>query len=368
MAGVVRASVLMVVATVLAPLVATFVVSILPIGVLFLLPTVFPTHGRRSGAHDQHVSVSGPALNMMLCFAAGSLIGDALLHLLLHGIFGDFPSVEVARKQALAAILGIVFFFAMDTSVRLASSKGRGGDADGDGDADADAYADPLGLPGTQKPTLLAPVGGAARRRARHAPAASPSTAPASACPSAVPASTSRSLPMISTGRATHSPERSHHSHHHNCGGLLSLVADAIHNFTDGLALAAAFATDLRLGATTTVAIFLHEIPHEIGDYAILIKSGYRHQRVILLQLGTAMAAFAGTIFGIAIHRGLVPGIGLVDEHAVLPFAAGGFLYIAMCTILPEVLSDQHTPRTLGSCLGQLAALVVGVALMAALD
>src|SRR5205814_9183640 len=64
----------------------------------------------------------------------------------------------------------------------------------------------------------------------------------------------------------------------------LNLIADATHNFTDGLAMAASFYTSPSIGATTTVAVFFHEIPHEIGDYAMLIQSGFTKRRAMLSQ------------------------------------------------------------------------------------
>jgi len=77
-------------------------------------------------------------------------------------------------------------------------------------------------------------------------------------------------------------------------GGLLNLIADTAHNFTDGMAIAASFTTSYQLGISTTVAVFFHEIPHEIGDFAILIQSGFSKRQAISAQVLTALGAFLG--------------------------------------------------------------------------
>eukprot|EP00808_Paulinella_micropora_P009661 g20610.t1 len=80
--------------------------------------------------------------------------------------------------------------------------------------------------------------------------------------------------------------------------GLLNLLADTTHNFTDGMAIAASFLAGPKVGLSTTLAVFIHEIPHEIGDYAILIQSGYTQTQAMKFQLVTALGAFLGCFFG----------------------------------------------------------------------
>lgn len=136
--------------------------------------------------------------------------------------------------------------------------------------------------------------------------------------------------------------------------GYLNLAADFTHNFTDGLAIGASYLAGNSIGIVTTITILLHEVPHEIGDFAILIKSGCSKKKAMLLQLVTAFGAFAGTLIAL---------LGTSGEAApwVLPFTAGGFIYIATVSVLPELLEES---TKLYQSLKEIAALLAGVGLM----
>lgn len=136
--------------------------------------------------------------------------------------------------------------------------------------------------------------------------------------------------------------------------GYLNLAADFTHNFTDGLAIGASYLAGNSVGVVTTITILLHEVPHEIGDFAILIKSGCSKKKAMLLQLITAFGAFAGTLIAL---------LGTSGEAApwVLPFTAGGFIYIATVSVLPELLEES---TKLNQSLKEIAALLAGVGLM----
>lgn len=137
--------------------------------------------------------------------------------------------------------------------------------------------------------------------------------------------------------------------------GILNLIADFLHNFTDGLAIGATFAAGQGMGMVTAITILLHEIPHEIGDYAILIQAGYRRKNAIALQLVTAVGALIGTAIGL--HYGTL-------EHAtkiILPVTAGGFIYIATVSVIPELL--ESTVSHLQSFI-EILFLLLGVSMM----
>lgn len=136
--------------------------------------------------------------------------------------------------------------------------------------------------------------------------------------------------------------------------GYLNLAADFTHNFTDGLAIGASYLAGNSVGVITTITILLHEVPHEIGDFAILIKSGCSKRKAMALQLLTAVGALSGTVIAL---------LGTNGEAApwVLPFTAGGFIYIATVSVLPELLEES---TKLGQSLKEIAALLAGVGLM----
>jgi zinc and cadmium transporter len=134
------------------------------------------------------------------------------------------------------------------------------------------------------------------------------------------------------------------HCHHRNdCGkhvffGQLSLVGDGIHNFIDGLLIAASFAADFRLGVATTIAVALHEIPQEVGDFGLLIYSGYKKTRAIILNYAIALTVILGGIVGYCFST----KAGVFIDLA-LPFTAGGFLYIAMSDLIPEIKKETRS-------------------------
>merc|ERR1712137_1512427 len=109
----------------------------------------------------------------------------------------------------------------------------------------------------------------------------------------------------------------------------LNLAADFAHNFTDGLAIGASFLAGQSIGVITTLTILLHEVPHEIGDFAILVQSGATKERAMMLQLVTAMGAMMGTVVG------LLLGGTFGAVSIILPFTAGGFIYIATVGVIP---------------------------------
>jgi zinc transporter 7 len=112
-----------------------------------------------------------------------------------------------------------------------------------------------------------------------------------------------------------------------------------------------------QLGISTTVAVFFHEIPHEIGDFAILIQSGFSKQQAIVAQVFTALGALLGTLFGLI--------FGATDENSqmvswIIPFTAGGFIYVATVNVLPELLAKSSFKLLMF----EFGAIITGVACM----
>jgi zinc transporter 7 len=137
--------------------------------------------------------------------------------------------------------------------------------------------------------------------------------------------------------------------------GYLNLAADFVHNLTDGLAIGASFLSGRSFGIVTTITILLHEIPHEIGDFAILLQSGCSRTKAMRLQLITVVGAFAGTCISL-----FAEGYGDAASSWILPFTAGGFLYIATVSVIPELLQNTN----LWQSIKEVLALVLAVLMM----
>ena len=141
--------------------------------------------------------------------------------------------------------------------------------------------------------------------------------------------------------------------------GMLILVGDAFHNFVDGVLIAAAFLTDLRLGVITTLAVMAHEIPQEVGDFMVLVKAGYGRGRALLLNLAVSLTSVAGGIVGYF----MLEGAQALVQYALL-LAASCFIYIAVADLIP----DMHRQNSAGEIGWQLGLMTVGIATIWAVE
>ncbi|XP_027766049.1 zinc transporter SLC39A7-like [Empidonax traillii] len=146
--------------------------------------------------------------------------------------------------------------------------------------------------------------------------------------------------------------------------GYLNLAADAAHNFTDGLALGAAFWGGPGRGVLTALTVLLHELPHELGDMALLLRAGCTKAQAMKLQLVTAVAALAGASCSLLAEGSSSSssgtGISSGISSGILPFTAGGFIYLGTVSVIPEILRNSGP----GPALRQLLALLAGLAMM----
>ncbi|KAM3727806.1 Zinc transporter zipt-7.2 [Dirofilaria immitis] len=139
----------------------------------------------------------------------------------------------------------------------------------------------------------------------------------------------------------------------------LNIAADFAHNFTDGLAIGASFLASTAIGVVTMITVLFHEIPHEIGDFAILVQSGFTKKKAMSVQLLTALGALTGCVLSLC----SADADRLSDSATsswVLPFTAGGFIYIATVTVIPELLENSSTWQTIK----EIIALLTGIMLM----
>lgn len=122
----------------------------------------------------------------------------------------------------------------------------------------------------------------------------------------------------------------------------MSLIGDAVHNFIDGLVIVSAFSVSVELGVVTAVAMAAHELPQELGDFGILIHGGFSRSKALAWNFISSLAAIAGTIVGYFLIDYSDKIVGFL-----LPFAAGGFIYIAMSDLVPELHKEPKISRSL---------------------
>ncbi|MGE5339236.1 MAG: ZIP family metal transporter [Gemmatimonadota bacterium] len=157
-----------------------------------------------------------------------------------------------------------------------------------------------------------------------------------------------------------HEGDAHHHQHGHDAnearrGGWPILIGDAFHNFGDGVVIAAAFLVDVHLGVTATLAVMAHEIPHEVGDFMILLNAGFAKRKAFVFNLISGLSAVAGGVIGFFVletTQGLLP-------YALL-LAAASFIYIALSDLLPEMMRRSSLRQSAPEVLLVLAGVVIG--------
>jgi zinc and cadmium transporter len=146
------------------------------------------------------------------------------------------------------------------------------------------------------------------------------------------------------------------HSHRHpHSLAIMNLVGDGFHNMIDGMIIGASYLLSVPIGIATTVAVVLHEVPQELGDFAVLIHSGLSKKKAILLNFMSALLAVLGAAIA------LVASSYITNINAILiPVTAGGFIYIAGTDLIPELHKSNETTISLLQLLG----LILGVGIM----
>ncbi|XP_050463175.1 protein catecholamines up [Cataglyphis hispanica] len=292
---------------------STVIISIAPFLILFFVPL---------DNTNQHESL----LKILLSFAAGGLLGDAFLHLIPHAMVPHsheetLPKSSIYEKSehpdehehahhkhdmsiGLCVLLGLIIFLIVEKAIRIIKG--------------AHAHSHVHHVPQEKNISLE-------KKEEKKD----------SSKVISKPCKTSESDIKIA--------------------GYLNLAADFLHNFTDGLAIGASYIAGNNIGYLTTVTILLHEIPHEIGDFAILVQSGVSKRKAMMLQLITAVGALLGTFVSL-----LTEGMGDLATKWILPFTAGGFIYIATVSVIPELLVASKPWQSVM----EISALLFGVCMM----
>jgi len=133
----------------------------------------------------------------------------------------------------------------------------------------------------------------------------------------------------------------------------LNLIGDGFHNFIDGMVIAVSFTLSVKLGIVTTIAIILHEIPQELGDFGVLVYGGFSKQKALFYNFISALTSMVGAIVGYFISdfaRGF--------SNFILPLTAGGFIYIATSDLIPEIHKESNVKRSTSAFIAFLLGII----------
>lgn len=157
--------------------------------------------------------------------------------------------------------------------------------------------------------------------------------------------------------REIHKKDSSHKKHPHTYA-IMNLYGDAFHNFIDGIIIATSYVISIPVGIATTIAVILHEIPQEIGDFGILLAGGFSKTKAIIFNLLVSATAIAGTITGFI----LINVNGLLSF--LLPFSAGTLIYIVAANLIPQLHTSAHEENSLRITILQTITMLIGIAVM----
>ncbi len=155
--------------------------------------------------------------------------------------------------------------------------------------------------------------------------------------------------------RHCHTPTSENHQHPF---ATMNLIGDSLHNFIDGMIIGISYLTNIGLGLATTLAIVLHEIPQEIGDFGVLIHAGFSIRKAIFFNFLSGLIAILGTIITLLLFSSIKNHI-----FYLLPIAAGGFLYIAGSDLIPEIKTECKPSRSFL----QFSLIIVGITIVSLL-
>lgn len=242
---------------------------------------------------------------MLVSYAIGAMLGAVFLEILPHA-FSVAGSVE---KISATLLLGLLLFFVLEKLVIWRHCHGD--------HCEVHAIHTEENCPATHEPAANTKYKVAAPQ------------------------------PSLNLHRHSHS-----HDHDHGRSGMMIMIGDTFHNFIDGILIAAAFMVDVKLGLVTAMAIIAHEIPQEVGDFLILLHSGYSKKQALVFNLVSSIATMVGGLmayFSLQYVQSLIP--------VILGLAASSLLYVAVADLIPGL----HKRTELKATISQVLLIALGV-------
>jgi len=265
-------------------------------------------------------------LHFLVALAVGTMCGDALFHLLPHAMMSPSLSSEndhiMPVLQAMVTFLAIAFFFLLEAVLRQLNSKSA-----------KNPTVDQTGQSSTKEEKLL---------------------------------NENENPEIVVTLDAERVPINHQHSHdsvhqHKDTLGSVTwmvIMGDGMHNLTDGLAIGAAFSGDNVAGFATALAVLCHELPHELGDFAVLLKAGMSVQKAVVYNIVSSVLSFTGMAVGVWI------GEHEAATQWIYAFTAGTFLYISLADLIPEMKSNSENSQGFLDVILHLAGIITGGTIM----
>lgn len=305
------------------------------IGLSGILPLIVIPGGDETDTDSTKNPAESKTLKVLLSFAVGGLLGDVFLHLLPEAWSGEMenrvPGEHPSMRSGLWVLAGVLIFAIVE---KIFS-----------GYTSADEN--------NPQPKCVE-IANCLLRQRRKAGEIIPEGENTSCV-----ANGACDIEDVPNGCFLAEKEKNEKQSSKKIAGYLNLLANSIDNFTHGLAVAGSFLVSFRHGVLATFAILLHEIPHEVGDFAILLRSGFNRWDAAKAQLLTATAGLLGAL--VAIGGSGVTSAMEARTSWIMPFTAGGFLHIALVTVLPDLLQEESPKESIK----QFAALIFGIVLMA---
>jgi zinc and cadmium transporter len=300
----------------------------LPILVWIMLASLSGGMLSVAGAAVVALNARKTALPMLISYAMGAMLGAVFLEILPEAISAGMAIGNSIQQMTATVLFGVLLFFSLEKLVIWRHCHGN--------HCEVHAVHTEAECPDniSSKPAVIeTPALVLSDPKTKYRPA-SGGTASARAV------------------KATH--DHGHdHAHDHGRSGMMIMIGDTFHNFVDGILIASAFMVDVKVGIVTSVAIIAHEIPQEVGDFLILLHSGYSKKQAFAFNLVSSFATVVGgtiAYFALSHVQNWVP--------TILALAAASILYVAVADLIPTL----HKRTELRATMSQLLLITCGVA------
>lgn len=271
------------------------------------------------GAAIVALNANKTALPMLISYAMGAMLGAVFLEILPEAISAGMAMGISIQQMTATVLFGILLFFSLEKLVIWRHCHGN--------HCEVHAVHTEAECPDnvSSKPAIIETPALQTKYRAAS--------------------SVTKSARAV---KATHD-----HAHDHGRSGMMIMIGDTFHNFVDGILIASAFMVDIKLGIVTAIAIIAHEIPQEVGDFLILLHSGYSKKQAFIFNLVSSLATAVGgfiAYFALSNVQTWVP--------TILGLAAASMLYVAVADLIPSL----HKRTELRATISQLSLIACGVA------